>query len=141
MKDLNSRLTSLQGEVNPQIAQFLVTSVNDEGIYESSFVVVEAPSRVAIAQHMLDHPEQWEVFLRFAYKHAQPRSAQPAEEIWPMVTERSITAEELVVLLDQTLVDGDSEEQVRIGEITTQLLETVETDPWKRRNYRSPPVP
>ena len=45
---------------------FLVTSLIDEGMYENDFRVVEAKSKLEIAQHMLDHPHQWENYLRIA---------------------------------------------------------------------------
>lgn len=38
---------------------YLITSLFDEGIYESSFRVVEAESELEIAQHILAHPSQY----------------------------------------------------------------------------------
>lgn len=35
---------------------FLVVCVIDEGVYEDDFRVVEAPSRLAVAQHIVDEP-------------------------------------------------------------------------------------
>ncbi len=37
---------------------FLVTSVDDEGLYERRFKVVEAGSRLEIAQNILDNLEK-----------------------------------------------------------------------------------
>jgi hypothetical protein len=92
---------------------FLITSVCDEGISATSFKVVEAESRLAIAQHILDRPWDWEPFLRrtalwwdltyYPYKYGQPRG-------W--------TAADLLTRIDATHVDGDSEYQFRIHEIT-----------------------
>lgn len=42
---------------------FLITSVCDEGVSATSFKVVEAESRLVIAQHILDHPHDWKWFL------------------------------------------------------------------------------
>ena len=36
---------------------FLVTSLFDEGMYDTDFQVVEAESKLAITQHMIDHPQ------------------------------------------------------------------------------------
>jgi hypothetical protein len=88
---------------------FLVTSVCDEGVYESNFRLVEAPSREAVAQHMLDHVHHWERFLRptklwwdltyYEYKYGQPRG-------W--------SAADFLAQIDRTSVDGDSSNQLRI---------------------------
>jgi hypothetical protein len=91
---------------------FLVTSVCDEGIGPNNFKVVEAESRLAVAQHILDHPWAWERMLRptklwweltyFEYKYGQPRG-------W--------TAADLLAQIDRTWVDGDSSNQFRIHAI------------------------
>jgi len=92
---------------------FLITSVCDEGVYENDFKVVEAESRAEIAQNMLDDPYAWEDFLRsssvwwdltrYEYKYNEPLG-------W--------STDDLLERLDATHVDGDSEFQVRIYEIT-----------------------
>jgi len=91
---------------------FLITSVCDEGVYESCFRVVEAESRETIAQNILDRPYDWEKFLRntkiwweltrYEYKYGQPRGWSPAD---------------LLKEIDASHVDGDSENQFRIHEI------------------------
>ncbi|MEQ9000686.1 MAG: hypothetical protein RID53_29820 [Coleofasciculus sp. B1-GNL1-01] len=96
------------------MALFLITSVCDEGVYESNFKVVEAESKEAIAQDMLDNPYRWEQFLRsttvwwdltyYEYKYGEPRGWSPKE---------------LLEQIDSTYVDGDSYFQVRIHEIKT----------------------
>ncbi|MCI0407661.1 MAG: hypothetical protein L0191_03690, partial [Acidobacteria bacterium] len=83
-----------------------------EGVSATSFKVVEAESRVAIAQHILNHLHEWERFLRptslwwdlsyYPYKYSRPRG-------W--------TAEDLLARLDATHVDGDSSYQLRVHEI------------------------
>jgi hypothetical protein len=93
---------------------FLVTSVLDEGVYENSFRVIEAKSEIAIAQHILDNPYHWEDMLRnttlwwdltyYEYKYKEPLG-------W--------SAEDLLKKIEETHVDGDSENQFRIHEITT----------------------
>lgn len=100
---------------------FLITSVCDEGVYESNFKVVEAASREAIAQDMLDNPYRWEQFLSrtslwwdltyYEYKYGEPRG-------W--------SAKDLLEQINSTYVDGDSYFQVRIHEIKT--IEKVAND-------------
>ncbi len=90
---------------------FLITSVCDEGVYESSFKVVEADSRIAIAENILQHPWDWKPFLErtklwydltyYEYKYGQPRGWSPAE---------------LLEKIDSTHVDGSSDFQFRIYE-------------------------
>jgi hypothetical protein len=92
---------------------FLITSVCDEGISATSFKVVEAESRLSIARHILDRPYDWEQLLRrtrlwwdltyYPYKYGEPRGWTPAD---------------LLARIDATHVDGDSEYQFRIHEIT-----------------------
>src|SRR5205809_8098151 len=91
---------------------FLITSVCDEGVYESSFKVVEAPSATEIAKNMLQNPYAWERFLRntnlwwdltyYEYKYGEPFM---------------ITPEQLLARINATYVDGDSDYQMRIHEI------------------------
>ena len=86
---------------------FLVTSVDDEGMYESCFRVIEAESAEVIAQKMLDNPFDWEPMLnntelwwdltRYERKYGEPLG-------W--------TAEEMLDKLDETRVDGDSRNNV-----------------------------
>jgi hypothetical protein len=93
---------------------FLITSVCDEGVSESSFKLVEADSRIVIAQDILNRPHDWAPFLRrtklwweltyYEYKYGQPRGWSPAE---------------LLKQIDATHVDGDSDYQFRIHEIKT----------------------
>jgi hypothetical protein len=95
---------------------FLITSVCDEGVSPSNFRVVEAPSRLAIAQHILDHVYEWERLLRptrlwweltyYPYKYGEPRG-------W--------SAADLLTEIDKTWVDGDSSNQLRIHEVGTIL--------------------
>ena len=83
-----------------QMPLFLITSVCAE-------------SRLSIARHILDRPHDWEQFLRrtklwwdltyYPYKYGEPRG-------W--------TSADLLARIDATHVDGDSEYQFRIHEIT-----------------------
>ena len=96
------------------MALFLVTSVCDEGVSATRFRVVEAESRLAVANDMLADPVKWEWALRptelwwdltyYPYKYGQPRGWTPAN---------------LLARIDRTWVDGDSRYQVRIHEIET----------------------
>jgi hypothetical protein len=85
---------------------FLVTCVCDEGVYANSFRVVEAPSRLAVAAYMRQHPYRWDDFLR--------RSA-----LWEGVRDGQWSAEELLKRIDATWVDGDSRYKMSVYEITT----------------------
>jgi hypothetical protein len=85
---------------------FLVTCVCDEGVYASSFRVVEAPSRLAVAAYIRQHPYRWDDFLR--------RSG-----LWEAVRDGQWSAEELLTRIDATWVDGDSCYRMSVYEITT----------------------
>lgn len=101
---------------------FLVTSVDDEGIYDGRFRLVDAPSAAAVAQQMLDHPFHWETILSntglwwdltcYERRHGEPLG-------W--------TAEELLERIAETHVDGDSRNQVRISPI--DYIERIPTPP------------
>jgi hypothetical protein len=94
---------------------FLITSLYDEGISPNLFRVVEAESKLAIAQHMLEHPDQWGYFLYRSFHQELDGT--------------TLTPEELLERLDRTHVDGDSLAQLRISEITVQALAEVNTAP------------
>ena len=83
---------------------FLITCVCDEGVYDSSFRVVEADSRLAVAEAMVRRPYDWDDFLRSAY-------------LWEEVRDGEWSAEELLERIDDTSVDGDSRSQLAIHEI------------------------
>ncbi|MBD2465736.1 hypothetical protein H6G89_32630 [Oscillatoria sp. FACHB-1407] len=94
---------------------FLITSLYDEGISPNLVRVVEADSALAVAAHMLYHPEQWEYFLYRSFKEDLPIG--------------SLTPEALLERINQTWVDGDSSAQLRITPITAQPLEAITTTP------------
>jgi hypothetical protein len=85
---------------------FLVTCVYDEGVYESNFRVVEAPSRPAVAEYMLREPYRWYDFLNRSY-------------LWDGVENRRWSAEELLQQIDNSYVDGDSRAKLSLFEIKT----------------------
>ena len=97
---------------------FLVACVYDEGVYESSFRVVEATSRLAVAQAIVDKPDIWSKFLRDAYLYDpivrgnMPYYADPCP----------VSAEEALRLIDRSNVDGDSRAQLSIYPITEVLM-------------------
>ena len=84
---------------------FLVTCVCDEGVDESSFRVVEAPSRLVLAEHMLRNPYLWHDFLERSHVWAELR-----DRWWP--------PDEFLKRLSRSHVDGDSQYQLAIHEIT-----------------------
>lgn len=94
---------------------FLITSLYDEGISPNLFQVVEAESRLAIAQHMLEHPDQWSYLLSRAFRRS-----------W---IDTPLTPEQLLERIDRTHVDGDSSAQLRISEITVRTLDEVNPEP------------
>lgn len=83
---------------------YLVTCVCDEGVYPNSFRVVEAPSRLAVAECVLRRPEHWADFLRRSH-------------LWEGVRDREWSAGQLLKRIDASSVDGDSRYQLAILEI------------------------
>jgi hypothetical protein len=110
---------------------FLITSLFDEGMYESDFQVVEAESKQAIAQHMIDHPQQWESYLNRAYPSDWQDPSFNVGSLLECAQNPEMTPERLLELIDMTSVDGDSTSQLRIFEVEVQLLEQVDTNPFK----------
>jgi hypothetical protein len=113
------------------MALFLVTSLFDEGMYETDFQVVEAESTIAIAQHMIDHAYQWENYLNRAYPRDWRDHTFSVGSLWDCVHDPEMTAERLLQLIDMTAVDGDSASQLRIFEVTVTPLSEVDTNPFK----------
>ncbi|NJL39980.1 MAG: hypothetical protein HC899_26910 [Leptolyngbyaceae cyanobacterium SM1_4_3] len=93
----------------------MITSLYDEGISPNTFRVVEAESKLAIAHHMLEHPQQWGYFLGRSF----------SEEF----ESEAVTPEQLLDRIGRTHVDGDSVAQLRISEVTVQSLSEVNTTP------------
>jgi hypothetical protein len=110
---------------------FLITSLFDEGMYESDFQVVEAESKLAIAQHMIDHPTQWENYLNRSYPRDWRDPGFYVGTLWDCVQNPEMTAERFLALIEMTSVDGDSSSQLRIVEIAVKQLSEVDTNPWK----------
>lgn len=94
---------------------FLITSLYDEGISPNLCRLVEAESKLAIAQHMLEHPDQWGYFLYRAF--------------YQEGVDEALTPEQLLERIDRTHIDGDSLAQLRISEIAVQTLDEVNTNP------------
>ncbi|MGF2040063.1 MAG: hypothetical protein RMZ43_032985 [Nostoc sp. CmiVER01] len=117
---------------------FLVTCVIDEGVYDSSFIVVEAESDLEIAEHMLSNTSKWKWFLDRAYPHDwQHRQQKFAGSLMDCIRENpAMSPQELLDLINITSVDGDSTSQLRIYPITVRSLREVETDPWKREDLK-----
>ncbi|MBN3893853.1 MAG: hypothetical protein HWQ41_00655 [Nostoc sp. NOS(2021)] len=115
---------------------FLITCVIDEGVYDSSFIVVEAESELEIAEHMLSDTSIWEWFLDRAYPHDwQQRQRKFAGSLMDCIRSNpAMSPQELLDLINITSVDGDSTSQLRIHPITVRPLTEVETDPWKRED-------
>ena len=97
---------------------FLVSCVFGDGVCETSFRVVEAASRLAVVQAIVESPDIWNTFLHDArlydpiVRGGMPYYADP----------KPVTAEEAMRLIDHSSVDGDSRARMsihRISEILT----------------------
>lgn len=97
---------------------YLVTSLIDEGIYPSSFRVVEAPSKLALAEHMLSHSFQWRWFLERSYPRDWLGRSPTVGSLWDCFQDQTLTLEQFLELINKTGVDGDSAAQLTIHEIT-----------------------
>lgn len=108
---------------------YLITSLIDEGIYSSSFRVVEVPSKLALAEHMLSHSFQWRWFLERSYPRDWLRQSTSVGSLWDCIQAQTLTPEQFLELINKTRVDGDSEAQLAIHEITIHQLSEVDTEP------------
>jgi hypothetical protein len=86
------------------MALFLIACVCDEGVYENSFRVVEAPSRLAVAEGILRNPYNWADYLR-------------RSDLWEEVRDGTWSAAELLKRIDSSSVDGDSRYRSSLYEI------------------------
>jgi len=120
--------------------------VYDEGIYQSSFRVVNASSREEVAQYILTHYDSWEDYLSRSifYLWLYDQNEGPTalwesmghvimnEEDSKTLMNRFIpwvlqlSPQELLTWADRTHVDGDSHAQLAIHEITE--IEEVSQD-------------
>lgn len=97
---------------------FLITCVCDEGVSSTSFRVVEAESRLAVAECMVLDCGPWWEFL------SRSRLIRP-------VHDRQWTAERLLREIDSCNLDGDSCYQLRIHEI--KQIEPCHPEEYLRR--------
>jgi hypothetical protein len=111
------------------MALYLITSLFDEGIYPSSFRVVEAPSELAIAAHMLANPHQWEFFLSRSKPKDRQNPRLRFENLWECIQEPGMNPELFLQLIEMTQVDGDSYAQLAINEIIVESLDEINTQP------------
>ncbi|MDM8551478.1 hypothetical protein QUF72_15435 [Desulfobacterales bacterium HSG2] len=119
------------------MALFLITCVYDEGVYESSFRVVKASSREAVAKYILSHYESYEDFVTRSifYKWLYDPKEGPVE-LWDSMNHvilnsedknklmnvfkpwiLNLSPEEFLKWADRTRVDGDSEAKLSVYEI------------------------
>jgi hypothetical protein len=92
------------------VALFLIACVCDEGVYENSFRVVEAPSRLAVVEGILRRPYDWGDYLRRSH-------------LWEEVRDGRWSPDELLTRIDASSVDGDSRYRLSLYEI--KQIETV----------------
>jgi len=116
------------------MALFLVTCVVDEGVYESSFRVIQASSRESVATYILNHYASWEDFILSSifYLWLEDQAEGPTE-LWEKMKhvigneeERNqlrqafkpwflnLSPQTLLKWIDRTSVDGDSRAQLAI---------------------------
>ena len=120
-----------------KMALFLVTCVIDEGVYESSFRVVEASSKEDVAKYMLSNYDSWEDFIfRSIFYIWLYDDKEGPKELWDsmrrvIINEEdsnklrnafkpwflSLSPESLLNWIHRTRVDGDSSAQLAIYEI------------------------
>jgi hypothetical protein len=86
---------------------YLVTCVCDEGVWETSFKVIDAESRSDIARAISRSPDAWMRWLHLS-KVWRPSPEEP--ECPP--------PEELLRRIDSSTIDGDSTWAFRIHEVT-----------------------
>ncbi|MFM2431915.1 MAG: hypothetical protein RLZZ511_3128 [Cyanobacteriota bacterium] len=108
------------------MALFLITSLIDEGIYDSNFVVVEADSELAVATQILNHPDKWERFLRYAFPREWNNQSVDYGSLLGCTRDENMTPERFLELISLTHVDGDSERQLAIHPIKVQELVKVD---------------
>jgi len=96
---------------------FLVACVYNEGVEATSFRVVEAASRLAVVQAIVENPDIWSKFLHDAQLYDpivrgnRPYYADPCP----------VSAEEALRLIDRSTVDGDSRARMAIHPIAEIL--------------------
>jgi hypothetical protein len=105
---------------------FLVTSLIDEGMSSSDFVVVQVTSVEEIAAHVLAHSQSWGRFLRRSYPQEWRHPNESlGGNLWDILHHRSVTPAELLDLISKTHVDGDSWAQLAIHPVHVQSLTEV----------------
>jgi hypothetical protein len=94
---------------------FLIACVCDEGVYETSFRVVEAPSRLDVSRSIIRNPYRWSTYLERSH-------------FWEEVRDHRWSENELLKRIDASSVDGDSRYRLSIYEITeVEVLDSLTT--------------
>lgn len=107
---------------------FLVTCLYDEGMYKENFRVVEAESRLAVAQHIVDNSGLWSDWLQRSRLYDPiVRGNMPY-----YVDAEPVGAEEALEIIDGSHLDGDSRAQFAIHPIP----EILDLKQWKVRYSR-----
>lgn len=120
------------------MALFLITCIYDEGIEDWNFRTVEASSREAVAQYILNNYDSFFNYLDRSvfYNWLNDKEVGPTE-LWQQMKRTihnqadsdklnilfkpwflSLSPEEVLNWIDNSSVDGDSEAQMAILEIT-----------------------
>jgi hypothetical protein len=117
-RKLNDQVAAADGAVAdaPQKHIFLVCGTYDEGFEQSFSLLLRAESRIRVAQWMLDNYETNEtvkILLRSMAGFID-RSEENDEDEEPILARQRFTAEQLLDLIDNSYVDGDSDMGVKI---------------------------
>ena len=97
--------------------QFLVACVNNVGVNENSFRMVEAPSRLDVARAIVDSPDIWSKWLHDSRLYDPiVRGDMPY-----YADAKPVTAEEALRLIDHSSVNGDNRARMSIHPVTEVL--------------------
>ena len=100
---------------------FAILHCDSEGLHPGSCTLIAAPSLMAIAQHILDYSERWQPLLI----HAQPADGD-RRSVWQRMQADVLTPEALLALLNQTTLEADYAEMLRIESIEIQSLDAFQ---------------
>ena len=103
---------------------FLVACVYADGVNVENFRIVQAPSRLAVAAHIVEHSDLWNTFLHDAQLY-EPivRGNMPY-----YVDARRVTPEEALRLIDCSSVDGENRARMSIQQII-EIISLPEEQP------------
>lgn len=99
---------------------FAILHVDFDGLHPDTCTVVAAPSKLAIAQHILESPERWEAVLLNTHPEGED-----SRSLWQRIQAEALTPQSLLILIEQTSLDVEFGEMLRIQRIDVQCLPTL----------------